>query len=634
MSRAYYLYADKQTKTLNELRVSVFNLGFVPDPDSLSVTYGGLSYSKWILFGNELHLVHDDPYSWFPFYDAKSSDPQDLAWMEAGYLGRPETEIQISYTYQSWNSSAKEFDSTAITETVNVRDDEQHCYYKFFGEVGIDTVPGPSTDDPLEIHESSNFYGQDRLYPYAPQIGPVVITDEDVFYGDQRGHTNEFSVSPETGELTFSPEYNLLYNPAFQVVGDSSQSLSWYKITSSGQSQALLTSTLDTSAVYGNKTVTIDSPEGLYQTARLKEPNIHNFSFYAQSEGGIGTARVVVNMLDVNNNYIDGSGNIISSAWSEGVQTYTATTEVSTNQWSRHNFVIGDDSDYYSDIGTVLGPISGSTDKFEIRVYTSTNTLKIDACQLSPGGDLPSFLGIPGRSTLEFEGAPAAVYVTSPSDNEWGKSRGFNDVDVNPLTSRIHSGFLAFQEMGSQGFNEITDDNFWSGIDYHLGKGGSPWRTTTGISDNVFGRKNLPYAQTSGIQKLYERQSFHRQGWEAQDEIYIPPAQVIPSDVYPIIPENTYQASSGALHVVVGVSDNVVLRAQWYDGFGNVVPKLKHDIDHASNSGTYSADLIADISGLSSYTWTRRGTNFGVGVETVTFSYGSLTNEFKIDVVE
>src|SRR3990167_10723151 len=124
MSRSYYLYANKATKILSELRVSVFPLAFLPINGTLTAKFAGTAYTNIFTKGNELHFVHRDPREWISYFQSICINEVHKSWMNAGYLGQPEDVVEVTYSYLSWNSTTRVFDTSSITENLTVAEDE------------------------------------------------------------------------------------------------------------------------------------------------------------------------------------------------------------------------------------------------------------------------------------------------------------------------------------------------------------------------------------------------------------------------------------------------------------------------------------------------------------------------------
>jgi len=568
---SYYLYADKTTRTLNELRVSVIPLAYTPILGTLTLTYDSLAYTNWFLEGNELHLIHTNPLEWDAFYNANYADPVQGPWIEAGYMGDASNAIAISYDHAVWNDTTKEFDTPTFAEpTLTLAEYERYSYYKIFRGI-------PST------------WGTAETYWYAPRYAPVVLTDDDVQYYDQRDKQSEFSVNPLTGELTFYPRENLITNPAFLINNSGTGEALGWTISAGTLVPAASTSPYP---VYGDKLVTVPAGESIYQTVRLRENKNHNISFYA-THPTTTSVDLVVDVLDISSVSVAGP--------------FTKTFTVGTD-WSRLEAYIGEDDSYYG--GNSLGALPETAYYLEIKIDAAAEVI-VDAVQVHEGADSAPFLGVAAKATVEYEVDPSGVYQPDPS----ATSVIVDNVDTNPLTSLKPNGYMVWEEDGDS-----------TTADWQLGKGGDAIRND-GSPVNEQGRYHFPYAKTSGIAKLIERQEFHREGWELDDEIIRDPVVIAVDSVEEVYPDNAYlvgPTTAVEVHFLAKAGESTVLLVLFYDQFNNPLVGVDASVEVVGPNASGPTTVTTDIAGRARYVY-----NHAVaGDDTITFSIGSVSQVY------
>lgn len=608
MSDSYYLYAKKETRTLSDLRVSIFELSKAPVPNSIVVTYNGLGYDSWLLNGNELHFVHCNPLEWRPLYLSLYSNADHRAHMEKGIL--PDLTVAVRYTYLTWNGATRQFDETTTTESFTRANHEKGTYYKFFqAATSSQRTAGSST--PWKTHKS--------LSPFTPRYAPVVVTDDNVEYYDKRGYSNEVAVDTSAGTLVFNPQENLLTNPGLEIISGGN-AFGWTKRNSSG---AVIPASVigGSTSVYGDYHLRLNTGETLHQTARLRSLDLHRVSFYGRVEGGDDTIRLVINPVDLNGNYRDSSNNTAGTPYDSSVQIFTTDFQGSADDWRRYEAVVGESTEYFSHndppfaSDVVVNILPASTTSLELRVVAAgARPIRLDALQLHKGGETAPFLGITGDATVEYESDPDGVYQTSPSSTAFLR----DNVNTDPLRSQKPDGFLAFYAMGS------SDD-------WQL-KRGSDLMGTAGQMTSVLGRYHLPYARTSGIGKLHERQAFHNEGWSIDDELEPLITQVAASEAEELPPENSYTDLSGKLHFLTKQTKYTPLVSMFYDQFDNPLASTDVVVTQLGSAETVVSSTYTDEGGRARFYHRPLVTSGGVGTEKVTFSVGNVTAIFWADV--
>jgi len=607
MPSSYYFYAGKVTKTLNELRVSVFDLKKVPVPNSIVVTYAGLTYSKWHILGNQLHFHHSNPLEWDAFYLANYSDLDERAWIESGYLGSVSLSIVVTYDYLSWDTTNEDFDVVGASETLTVGTNEASFYYQIVG------------DDPTferEIHESSPWSGHTRYQAAAPASGPIVVTDDTVEYVNTipLPSTNEVSVDPIDGTIEFYPPENRVLNPSFRVINSGTGSaLGWTKLDSLGAGVPPSTNILGApNPVHGNRTIGLLQEETLYQTVRVRTTAVHHISFYAYVDDA-SPVRLTVNPVDASGYYRDGSNAVVGSSYTDAIEIFLHLFTPKVGEWNRFEAYIGEDGSFFNGEGAYLGAIPPSTNSLEVRIVApSTNSVTLDCVQVHAGGEHAPYLGMYPDTTIEYECSDNNLYIPLPSDNSFA----FNNVDINPLTSEKPDGFLAIYDIG-----DIDE--------FQLGKGGDSICDAGTAGNAVVGRWHMPYAETFGIGKIVERQTFHGNGWTIENTSSSPAVPLVTSFAELITPENAFTTDNGELHFLTRAGEGTVLGALFYDQFGNPVVGETVTISQVGSANTLNSSTTTNQGGKAYFKHVPLASQIR---ETVTFSIGTVSTDLISDI--
>ena len=618
----YFLYASKETKTLNDIRVSVFPLAAIPIPGTTSVTYKGYTYSNWFIEGDELHFVHSNPSEWNSYYTAEYTG-NNAKWIDYGYLGEPSNTISITYEFLSWDSTTNDFTISSITQTLSEEDDCIREYLRLHKE---------TPDQNTRKSNTLNTWSSEKVFNwYAPRLNPIVITDDVIEYYDQRGYRNEFAVDPETALVKTNPEQNFLRNPAFQIVDTSSLPLGWGTYYSTNQ----VSSNTDYGKhIYGNRSCVVPLGSLVYQRIRITERKDYILSVYATAEVNQSSVNLGVNFIDINGNYLDASGNTTGKTYFDNTQStiYSTTKLVSQNSWTRIEGHLGPASDVVKEQGiSELGEIPAGTYYIEVRIESVSNgTAWINCSQMHSGRFSAPFIWWVGNATIEYETAPGGLYRPSPEPNilfnpvSGSTNVKYGDIDLNPLLSPKPNGYLVLAEDGKPNTQ-----------DWKLGKGGNNVGINGSITDKI-GRVHFPYAKTTGLSKWVERQTFHRTGSPVENEIFQDPVQIVAKDVEPIYPENSYINSSKEIHFLALKGKSTVLTCIFYDKDDNPIIRETVTVTITSTSSSFSTktySVATDQSGRARYEYTPDNASpSGVGEETISFSIGSVTLTYYADL--
>ena len=601
---SHYLYASKETRTLNEIRVSVFNLSFPPVQGTITVQYAGLVYWDWFVENHEFHFVHRDPMEWDDFLFYHYADPIQKPWIDAGFIGSPDTVIYVTYQHLEWNSGTESFDSVLVTDAVTVDDDEYARYYRTRSSDSSSTtnwIPGSSTP----------WASTTEFHWYVPRNSPVVVTDDDVQNYDQRGVQNEFSVDPLTGEVAFFPSENLVQNSAFLINHASTNNALAWSVDPSTTGIVPMASTAGTYPVYGSMFAPVPISTNIYQNVRLRSNTNHHISFYGRVPAAAGSVKLTVNPLDVMDVYRDSSNTPVGNFYDSTVEVFSQEYPLSSTQWTRIDAYVGEDNAFYDGSGTALGTLPANTTGLEVRVAFPSTSGYLDAVQVHEGAFTAPYLGISPKSTIEYEVNPSGVYQPNPSSTVYGR----DEVDINPLTSAKANGYLVWMRDG-------TAPN-----DFQLGKG------SDGTTYPTIGRKHIPFAKTSGVSKLVDRQTFHRDGVKIADDLSRSAAVIAAADAQPEFPENGYIDTLGRVHLVTKLGVGSELNVLFYDQFENPLIKTSVTITLAGAVVYSTTTRTTDLGGRARYSFTPTSpTITGVSVETVEFAVGSVTHKFYVDV--
>lgn len=605
----YYLYSEKATKTVAECTVSVFELQSVPIPSSVSITVGGVAYTKYMLRGNELHLIHSNPAEIAAFWATAYADVTVRPYIEDGFFGSPDLAVSIDYNYLTWSNGTDSFSSSNRVENLTVRDDEVERYHQLFRDTAYDG-------------ETFWTYNGTRLdaehLEWGGRYAPVVITDDYVERSDRRALQNEFFVHPVSGRIHFYPEENLVRNPAFLLQNASTgAALEWTTTTGTLNVPDSISADIEELPVYGDRYIEIDPTEGIYQSVKLRSAGPHHISFYAalwdSAATSTGEVKLVVNPVDASGVYIDSAGDSQGVQYDNSVEVYSKTWTVGQlEQWEQFHAVVGADMNLFASEGHCFGDLHGNTVELEIRIVVPSDSGFVDGVQVHAGAVQQPFLGISGGSTVEYELAPAGVY-TPPDSHDFSSSQG---PDVNPLTGEMPKGYLVWQNVGGS-------------TDFQLGKGGEEISVGAGHSQSVEGRYARPYAQVSGIGKLVQRYLGHKTGAYREDVFEETVSAQSATSVEPLIPENAY-ISGTDIHMVRKIADVSPISVVFYDKFENPVVGKTVNVSVTATSPIATA-VTTDRAGRARYVHTAQATT-GVAAETVTFTLDGQTQSFKVDV--
>ena len=490
--RAYYLYADKETKTLRDVTCLVFELAEVPVPGTVSVRVEGVDFTNYVVEGGKLILKLDDEESFVGLWAVLEHDVSQWGFILNGFSFGPSNEVVITYDFISWATGTASFSTLTGTETHRIKNADEINYV--FTEQDSTLIPA--------------FTGVaiPTGFTTVPPVdgAPVVITDDCIEYSDERGFHTEFAVDYSTAELTFNAARNFIQNPAFKVTSTGVQfsdstydyPLEWEVVNST----AVILQT--GSAFYGTNCYQILSTGQLVQTVDLEQTKLLNKPWTVSAYAVDGTAQLCVNFIDNTGAYLDTAGDLTGTAEPDRTLCTFSTTAGGTD-WTRGTMTFGEPTLTCDDTGALL-TVPTNAVVAEIKLERSTGTPCLDAIQLEEGYAATQFEPLDPNMTLEFEKSRGGFWIPTPSGQ---LPFEINHLDVNPLNVPAPGGYLFGEE-----FSNVED--------YQLGPGeftdisvGSPTGVVeiTGSVDAILGRRDLPYAKTSGFTKLRQRSTFHLQ---------------------------------------------------------------------------------------------------------------------------
>ena len=488
--RAYYLYADKQTKTLGDVTCLVFELAEVPVPGTVSVRVEGVDYSNYLVEGNRLILKLDDEESFVDLWSALEHDVSQWGFILNGFSFGPSNEVVVSYEFLDWSTGSTSYATLSGTETHRIKNADEIKY----------TI---TARDSVLVPEFTGVTLPTGFIPCPPVDGaPVVITDDCIEYTDQRGFQTEFALDYSTAELTFNAARNYLQNPAFKILSTGVQfsdptyqyPLEWEVADSTGV-------VLNTGvAYYGVNCFQILNPNELVQTVDLEQTKLLNkpWTISAYAQGGV--AQLCVNFLDATGGYIDATGAPTGTQQPDRTLcTFSKTFGSST--WARGTMTFGEPSVICDDTGSLLTVPEGTV-LAEIKLKNSSGTPCVDAVQLEEGYAATQFEPLDPNMTLEFETSRSGFWIPDPSGQ---LPFEINHLDINPMNMPAPGGYLFGEE-----FSNVEDYQLEVG-EFTTTVVGSPTGVVeiTGSIDAILGRRDLPYAKTSGFTKLRQRATFH-----------------------------------------------------------------------------------------------------------------------------
>jgi hypothetical protein len=314
--------------------------------------------------------------------------------------------------------------------------------------------------------------------------------------------------------------------------------------------------------------------------------------------------------------------------------------------------------------------------KFEIRLVSTSNIVHLSALQMEEGYQAKPYVGLPGKSTIEYEGRHTTSYIPEPEVPKLRKhftasycvSGGVSnptfplsvvlhplsrdDVDLNGTESEMPNGFLTLQEDGST-------------TDFKLGKGGYDlYRDSTGAPVDYLGRSLTSYAKVSGLSKLVQRQTFHLSGALVEDELASDLVVLASTEVAPIIPEASYlgpsygfnitmgstyvvattltaisNAQDEDLHIETSANKDTVLSVLFLDQFRNpmygtvITVSQTRPLTATLSAITINSAIKTNQAGVVQYKHRPFSDSTGAAIERVTFTSGSLSFTFVVDVI-
>lgn len=240
--RGYHLYADKQTKMLEELKISEFTLtGYPRSLDSCSLLINGISYTDFNISGDILKVYHPDPIEYFTTNGTNDPDRRGMAFN--GMTWKPDDDVSLAYEY----------------------------LYSSAGTI----MTGEATGEFTFRDASSKYKMPDPFYR------PVIMTDDGITPTSAREFTPEFTIDP-MGFLSINQEDNYVYNPAFEITpimtGISSDPIFWTPSDASG-----VFSYITRYSYYGTKALVLPSGESVYQDINVPSGEQMRMSVWSRS---------------------------------------------------------------------------------------------------------------------------------------------------------------------------------------------------------------------------------------------------------------------------------------------------------------------------------------------------------------
>ncbi len=505
--RKYYLYSDKQVRKLKEITKYIFDLAAVPEPGTVSVTVEGIPFSSWDVCGEELHLMGADNDSFVSFAHAIEYDETQYGFLLHGFAFGPSNQVVVEYYTLLWDDTDNEFDSVKVTETFKIKEASRIDYQI--------TQPREVVV-PTGLNLSNNsLIAHSGFLPFPPVGGaPVVITDDNYQLTDQRGFQTEFSLDPDTAEITFNTNRNYVQNPAFEITATGAgfpvetynYPLEWWT------TDDLTISEGTGEPFYGTTYRCLDGTGQLIQVIENIDPKEPwTFSLYTQ---GLATGELCISFLNSTGEYLDDSGSG-TSIWYPDISYCTYATGLfpsSTTDWNRTWMTFGQLDSTQCDATGIHAVIPTDAAQVELKINRTLGELCVDAVAAEHAYTPSNFEPLDPNITIEFEGSQRGYWLPN---NSGELPLEINVLESNPMRAPVAGGFICAEE-----FSDIEDYQLGIG---ELIEGTGIARTgvlhVTGSLGVDVGRMHLPYAKVDGFYKMVPRQKFHLENPAPIDDI-------------------------------------------------------------------------------------------------------------------
>jgi hypothetical protein len=487
--RSYYLYSEKETKTLGDITCLVFELAEVPIPGSVSVRVEGITYSNFVVEANRLILKLDDQESFASLWALLEQDASQWGFILNGFSFGPSNEVVVTYDFLDWSTGSAGYSTLTGTEVHRIKNADEIKYV--------------ITEQDTQLIPAFTGVAVPTGFVAAPPVdgAPVVLTDDCIEYGDQRGFQTEFALDYATAELTFNAARNFVQNPAYKITSTGIQygnptyehPLEWEVVEPTSV-------ILSTSAYYGANCYQLTGTGLLMQTVDLEKTELLDKPWSVSAFTTDGTAQLTVNFIDSTGGYLDADGAQTGGQQPDYSESLFSTTFGGTD-WTRGTMTFGEPALIVDDTASLL-TVPDNTTFAEIKLERVSGTPCVDAIQLEEGYSSTQFEPLDPNITVEYETSTSGFWVPDPSGEIPFE---VNQLDMNPLNVPNPGGYLFAEE-----FSNVDD--------FQLGVGGfstDPVSSPTGVVevtgslDAILGRRDLPYAKTSGFTKLRQRKTFH-----------------------------------------------------------------------------------------------------------------------------
>ena len=233
----YYLYGKKETKVLEELKTTEFELEYIPKDLDGTLIINSKPYTNFSIEGKTLKIHHPDPIQYC--IDESIVDANRFGLAYGGITWLPNDLVSFTYDYKK--------------STAGVISDEEET-------------------EVFYIHNGKVNYKLPCHYP------PIVITDDNINIS-ARDFTPEFKIT-EYSYLEFNNKFNYLLNPAFEITPiDTEFNNSPVAWTVSDPAKVFCTK-LD--AYYGSNVLYVEDSGTIEQTINIPAGK-STISFYGRS---------------------------------------------------------------------------------------------------------------------------------------------------------------------------------------------------------------------------------------------------------------------------------------------------------------------------------------------------------------
>ena len=567
----HYLFADKNTLSLQQMQVLKFTLPTLPDMTQTStLRVDGIPYTNYWFSGNNLFLHLADPVDQLHFWQGFADADQVEAFL-SGFQWLPETVIELDY--------------------IGIK----------FTTTGSGVHPERVTIDNFRV-ALNDYLEHMFLFPTdkPPVKGkPVVLTDDSVLKTDKRSFAVEYYVDFVDNRLYLNSDINYLNNPIFSAVNYATDIPDYWNtdggVAGIGQP--------DDGGYTGDNI--IDPTGVVYQTFDYNKQDAITISARFRrtpTATGIKRATLEVVYIDVDGAYLDSAGSTIGNDFDADRYTEQAFAEADRVDWRSLYIDLGAEGIIPGDPTGV--PIPSTLDKIQVRLRSDDN-VQWDAVKASEGRRRQfDHVDLTG-TTVEYEIAVKDHYVPDPYSSTFSAFPDLNDIDLNGTISETFAGFLCIEH-----FSDTSD--------YLLGQGGpvadgddEPVTYPRGIipatidltdidglgaatvsREVAFGRRYLPYAQIDSRSKLAYTPAFHTGNLDRVDSHFVS-EEPLPREPHNVVVDS-YQSSSfrdsitEESKLTVKLSDSIQL-------FIAVVDELDNPIIHEKITGAASTGTIASV---------------------------------------